>query len=57
MIVFGTVGFGDIAASESLSRMIVSLQIILDLLLLGFGLRVFFDAAKLARSRQADDGS
>jgi voltage-gated potassium channel len=50
--VFGTVGFGDIAATSETGRLLVSLQIILDLLLIGFGLRVFIDAAKVARGRR-----
>ena len=54
--VFGTVGFGDIAATSETGRLVVSLQIILDLLLIGFGLRVFLDAAKVARGRRPTEG-
>ena len=50
--VFGTVGFGDIAPASQTGRLLVSLQIIMDLLFIGFGLRVFLDAAKIARGRR-----
>lgn len=50
--VFGTVGFGDIAPTSQTGRLLVSLQIIMDLLFIGFGLRVFVDAAKVARGRR-----
>ncbi len=54
---FGTVGFGDIAPLSRTGRLLVSLQIVLDLILIGFGLRVFLDAAKIARGRQPSEGS
>jgi hypothetical protein len=54
--VFGTVGFGDIAPTSETGRLLVTLQIILDLLLIGFGLRVFLDAAKIARGRRPAEG-
>ena len=53
--VFGTVGFGDISAAGDASRMTVSIQILLDLVILGAGLKRFFEAAKLARRRQGLD--
>ena len=53
---FGTVGFGDIAPLSRTGRLLVSLQIVLDLILIGFGLRVFLDAAKIARGRPPPTG-
>src|SRR3954453_17716407 len=55
--IFGTVGFGDIAPSSETGRLLVSLQIIMDLLFIGFGLRVFLDAAKIARGRAQQQGT
>ena len=48
--VFATVGFGDIAATSQVARVAVIAQMILDLIVLGLGIRVFLGAVQ--RSRQ-----
>ena len=49
--VFSTVGFGDITAKTDPARLIVTAQMLLDLILLGFGARVFLRAVNLGRQR------
>ena len=49
--VFATVGFGDITATSQPARLIVTAQMILDLIL-GLGIRVFLGAVQ--RGRQQD---
>ena len=51
--VFATVGFGDIAPVAQWMRVVVSLQMVADLLVLGFVLRAVVDAVGRARSRQS----
>jgi voltage-gated potassium channel len=51
--VFSTVGFGDITPSTDAARLVVAAQMLLDLLLLGFGVRVFVSAVNLGRQRRA----
>lgn len=53
--VFSTVGFGDITATSQASRLLVTAQMILDLLILGLGIRVFIGAVQQARQRQPAD--
>ena len=53
--VFSTVGFGDITAKTDAARLVVTAQMLLDLLLLGFGARVFLSAVKLGRHRHTPD--
>lgn len=55
VVIFSTVGFGDIAATSQAGRLLITSQIILDLLLLGLGIRVFVGAVKLARQPQPPD--
>ena len=50
--VFSTVGFGDIAPTSQIARLVVSLQMVLDLVVLGLGVRVFVGAVRLGRQRQ-----
>ena len=50
--VFATVGFGDITAKTDGARLVVTAQMILDLLLLGLGVRVFVGAVKLGRQKK-----
>ncbi|KRA25984.1 hypothetical protein ASD65_08505 [Microbacterium sp. Root61] len=47
--VFASVGFGDIAALSQQTRMLVTIQMILNLLVLGAGIRVFIGAARRSR--------
>ena len=56
MTVFATVGFGDITAVSQAARLAVTTQMMLDLLVLGLGVRVFVGAVQFAR-RQAGPGS
>ncbi|MFF0086027.1 potassium channel family protein [Streptomyces canus] len=53
--VFSTVGFGDITPKTDAARLVVTAQMLLDLLLLGFGVRVFVGAVNLGRQRRAQD--
>jgi len=46
---FSTVGYGDITAASEAARLLVTVQMILDLLALGLGIRVFIGAVQLAR--------
>jgi hypothetical protein len=51
--VFSTVGFGDITAVSQTARLVVTAQMLLDLLALGLVVRAFVGAVQLAR-QQAD---
>ena len=51
--IFATVGFGDISATSQSARLLVSAQMILDLLVLGLGIRVFMGAIERGRQSQA----
>ena len=42
---FSTVGYGDITAASQAARLVVTAQMILDLLVLGLGIRVFIGGA------------
>ena len=59
--IFSTVGFGDITAVSQSARLVVTAQMILDLLILGLGIRVFIGAVQRGRQRAnpdpADPGS
>jgi len=47
--VFSTVGFGDITPASQGARLVVTAQMILDLVVLGLGIRVFVGAVQLGR--------
>jgi voltage-gated potassium channel len=49
--VFATVGFGDITPASQAARLVVSTQMILDLIVLGLGIRVFLGAVERGRQR------
>jgi voltage-gated potassium channel len=49
--VFTTVGFGDIVATTQLARLVVTVQMILDLVVLGLGVRVFLGAVQRGRQQ------
>ena len=55
--VFSTVGFGDITPEADLARIIVSIQMLLDLVILGSGVRLLLSAAQagLARTHNSSD--
>ena len=50
---FSTVGYGDITATSQTARLIVTAQMILDLLALGLGIRVFIGTVQRAQQAQA----
>jgi voltage-gated potassium channel len=47
--VFATVGFGDIVATSQVARRLVTAQMVLDLLVLGLGIRVIVAAVQRGR--------
>ena len=49
--VFATVGFGDINPISQTARVLVTVQMILDLIVLGLGIRVFTTAVQYGRQR------
>jgi voltage-gated potassium channel len=53
--IFSTVGFGDITATSQNARLLASAQMIMDLLILGVGIRVFVGAVQRARQDQTPD--
>ena len=54
--IFATVGFGDIAAVSESGRLIVTAQMVLDLLALGLVVRVFLTAARFAKRAEEATG-
>jgi len=50
--VFATVGFGDITATASVARLLVTGQMIIDLIILGLGARVILGAVSRGRQRR-----
>jgi voltage-gated potassium channel len=54
---FSTVGFGDITAVSESARLVVTTQMILDLLIVGLGIRVFVGAVQLGRQRAQPDSA
>ena len=51
--IFSTVGFGDITATSTSARVVVTVQMILDLIILGVGINALTHAAKVGRQRQS----
>jgi voltage-gated potassium channel len=51
--VFSTVGFGDIVAASQSARLVVTVQMLLDLLALGLVVRGFVGAVQFARQQAA----
>ena len=49
--VFSTVGFGDITATSQAARVLVTIQMLLNFLVLGLGIRVFAGAVEAGRQR------
>jgi voltage-gated potassium channel len=49
---FSTVGYGDITARTDATRIIVTVQMLSDLLVLGFGIKVFVGAVQIGRQRR-----
>jgi voltage-gated potassium channel len=54
--VFSTVGFGDITAKSEAARLVVTGQMLADLIVLGLGIRVIVGAVGRGRQRQRGDG-
>ena len=52
--VFATVGFGDITAKTEAARLVVTAQMIADLLVLGLGIRVILGAVTRSRQQQPE---
>jgi voltage-gated potassium channel len=50
---FATVGFGDVAAVTEAARIIVTIQIVVDLILVGLVVRVFLSSVQSGLERQA----
>ena len=55
--IFSTVGFGDIAPVSQTARLLVTAQMLVDLVVLGVGLKVITGAVKLGRQRRARTGA
>ena len=53
--VFSTVGFGDITAVSQSARLVVTVQMLLDLLALGLVVRAFVSAVQSARQQASQD--
>ena len=51
--IFSTVGFGDISAQSETARLVATAQMLLDLVVLGFGVQLIVGAAKRGRSEPA----
>ena len=54
--VFATVGFGDIAPVSQVARLVVTTQMVLNLVVLGLGVRLITGAAQQARKTKPDNG-
>jgi voltage-gated potassium channel len=55
--VLSTVGFGDITAASDLARLVVSVQMLADLVLLGTAVRMLSTTARKAGAVQAPSGA
>ncbi|HUL25767.1 MAG TPA: potassium channel family protein, partial [Streptosporangiaceae bacterium] len=54
--VFSTVGFGDITAKTEAARLVVTGQMIVDLVAIALAVKVIVGAVKQSRQRQPADG-
>ena len=50
--VFTTVGFGDITAKSEAARVVVTIQMMLDLVIIGLVARLVVNAVKVGQRRQ-----
>jgi voltage-gated potassium channel len=55
--VFSTVGFGDITPGTDLARIMVSIQMLLDLVIIGVVVRLLINAARTGLARSGPDSS
>ncbi len=53
---FSTVGYGDITPASETARAVVMLQMVVDLALIGFGVKVLLSAVELRRKERSLDG-
>ena len=53
--VFTTVGFGDITAKSEAARLVVTCQMVTDLIVLGLGIRVIVGAVRRGLQRRPED--
>jgi voltage-gated potassium channel len=53
--IFATVGFGDISARAESARLVVTAQMIIDLVILGLGARIILGAVERGRQRQPSE--
>lgn len=51
---FSTTGFGDIVAKSDLARLIVTIQMLVDLVMIGLVARVIVSAVQIGRERHAE---
>ena len=52
--IFSTVGFGDITAKSQAARVVVTLQMFLDLVILGLVARLVVNAVSLGKQRRVE---
>jgi voltage-gated potassium channel len=50
--VFATVGFGDITATTEAARLVVTGQMIIDLIIIGIGAKIILGGAQQSRQRR-----
>src|SRR5215470_15645634 len=55
--VFATVGFGDITATTEAARLVVTGQMIIDLIIIGIGIRIILGAVQQGRQRRPEDAN
>jgi voltage-gated potassium channel len=55
--VLSTVGFGDISAASEPARLLVTAQMVMDLVVIGIGVKVLTGVAKLEHQRRRNDPS
>jgi voltage-gated potassium channel len=55
--IFSTVGFGDVSAQGETTRLVVTAQMILDLIFLGVGIRVILGAVQKSKDRSASQAT
>ncbi len=53
--VFATVGFGDITAKTEAARLVVTGQMIIDLIIIGIGARIVLSAVQQSRQRRPSE--
>ena len=53
--VFSTVGFGDITAKTDSARLVVTLQMLADLIIYGVAIKIFVEAVRRGQKRKAGD--